>query len=53
VDRYRLHWGNVVPGPAVIEEFESTTVVHPAYQALVNHYGNLLLMQDPASRTNT
>jgi len=43
VDRYRLRWGDVVPGPAVIEEPDSTTVVHPGYQALVDHYGNLLL----------
>jgi N-methylhydantoinase A/oxoprolinase/acetone carboxylase beta subunit len=33
VDRYRLCWGDVVPGPAVIEELDSTTVVHPGYEA--------------------
>ncbi len=43
VDRYRLRWGDVVPGPAVIEEVDSTTVVHPGYEALVDQYGNLLL----------
>src|SRR5919201_631797 len=43
VDRYRLRWGDVVPGPAVIEEVDSTTVVHPGYEALVNDDGNLLL----------
>jgi N-methylhydantoinase A len=43
VDRYRLCWGDVVPGPAVIEEVDSTTVVHPGYEALVDQYGNLLL----------
>jgi N-methylhydantoinase A len=43
VDRYRLRWGDVVPGPAVIEEVDSTTVVHPGYEALVDDYGNLLL----------
>jgi N-methylhydantoinase A/oxoprolinase/acetone carboxylase beta subunit len=31
-----------VPGPAVIEEIDSTTVVHPGYEALVDD-GNLLL----------
>jgi N-methylhydantoinase A len=43
VDRYRLRWGDVVPGPAVIEEVDSTTVVHLGYEALVDEYGNLLL----------
>jgi N-methylhydantoinase A len=43
VDRYHLHWDDVVPGPAVIEEFDSTTVVHPGYEALVDQHGNLLL----------
>jgi N-methylhydantoinase A len=43
VDRYHLRWDDVVPGPAVIEEFDSTTVVHPGYEALVDQHGNLLL----------
>jgi N-methylhydantoinase A len=43
VDRYRLGWGDVVPGPAVIEELDSTTVVHPDYEARVDRYGNLLM----------
>ena len=43
VDRARLRWGNVVPGPAVIEELDATTLVHPGYQATVDQYGNLLL----------
>jgi N-methylhydantoinase A len=43
VDRYRLCWGDVVPGPAVIEELDSTTVIHPHYAAQVDQYGNLLL----------
>jgi N-methylhydantoinase A len=43
VDRYRLCWGDVVPGPAVIEELDSTTVIHPDYAAQVDQYGNLLL----------
>jgi N-methylhydantoinase A len=43
VDRYRLCWGDVVPGPAVVEELDSTTVIHPGYVAHVDQYGNLLL----------
>jgi hypothetical protein len=33
------------PAHEVIEEFDSTTVVHPDYDAQVNQYGNLLLRQ--------
>jgi N-methylhydantoinase A len=43
LDRARLHWGNIVSGPAVIEELDATTLVHPGYQAAVDQYGNLLL----------
>jgi N-methylhydantoinase A len=43
LDRARLRWQNVVPGPAVIEELDATTLVHPGYQAAVDHYGNLLV----------
>lgn len=43
VDRTRLCWGNVVPGPAVIEELDATTLVHPGFQATADQYGNLLL----------
>jgi N-methylhydantoinase A len=42
-ERYGLSAGAVLRGPAVIEEFDTTTVVHPGYQALVDRYGNLLL----------
>jgi N-methylhydantoinase A len=42
-DRSRLPAGGLVVGPAVIEEFDSTTVVHPGYHALVDRFGNLLL----------
>jgi N-methylhydantoinase A/oxoprolinase/acetone carboxylase beta subunit len=33
----------MVSGPAVIEELDATTLVHPGYQAAVDQYGNLLL----------
>ena len=44
-DRYRLPAGGVILGPAIIEEFDSTTVIHPGYQALVDSFGNLLVKQ--------
>jgi N-methylhydantoinase A len=42
-DRYLLAAGSVVPGPAIIEEFDSTTVVHPGYAAQVDSFGNLIV----------
>jgi N-methylhydantoinase A len=42
-DRYRLLAGNRVVGPAIIEEKDATTVVHPGYQAEVDPCGNLLI----------
>lgn len=42
-DRYQLTQGSIVDGPAIIEEFDSTTVLHPGYQAHVDRYGNMLL----------
>ena len=44
-DRYRLGAGVSIEGPAVIEEVDSTTVVHPGYQAIVDRWGNLLISQ--------
>jgi N-methylhydantoinase A len=42
-DRYQLNAGAVVIGPAIVEEFDTTTVVHPGYHATVDAFGNLLL----------
>jgi N-methylhydantoinase A len=41
--RYALNAGSRVRGPAVVEEIDSTTVVHPGYQADVDRFGNLIL----------
>ena len=41
--RAGLQEGDCVAGPAIIEEFGSTTVVFPGQQASVDSYGNLLL----------
>ena len=35
-------------GPAIVEEFDSTTVVHPGYVAVVDEAGNLLIERGPA-----
>jgi N-methylhydantoinase A len=42
-DRYALGAGAILDGPAIVEEFDSTTVVHPGWQATVDDHGNLIL----------
>ncbi len=42
-DRGRLEPGNRVPGPAVITEFDSTTVVLAGYTAEVDRFSNILI----------
>ena len=42
-DRAKLVPGNVVPGPAVVTEFDSTTVILPGYAAKVDKFFNLLI----------
>jgi N-methylhydantoinase A len=41
--RERLLAGNVIPGPAVIEEVTATTVVEPGQTCHVDVYGNLII----------
>jgi N-methylhydantoinase A len=49
-----VHWrphlgaGDVVRGPAVIEEFGSTVPVHPGFLVTVDRFGNLLLTREDA-----
>ena len=45
--REKLHQGLTVPGPAVISEMDSTTLILPGYQAGVDALGNLVI--NPAS----
>ena len=42
-DRAKLRAGDVVPGPAVITEMDSTTLVHTGHAATVDAFGNLLI----------
>jgi N-methylhydantoinase A len=42
-DRYALAAGAAFPGPAVVEEFDSTTVVHPGFRLTVEDTGNLVI----------
>lgn len=42
-DRYQLRAGDMLAGLALIEEMDSTTMVLPGYQAIVDQHGNLVL----------
>ena len=42
-DRYKLGPESIIQGPAVVEEMDSTTVIHPGYLATVDKFGNMFL----------
>ena len=42
-DRNKLHEGLSIPGPAIVSEMDSTTVVLPGFDAQVDAVGNLLI----------
>jgi N-methylhydantoinase A len=42
-DRSLLHAGATIPGPAVIEQLDSTTVIGPGWIGTVNPYATLML----------
>jgi N-methylhydantoinase A len=45
-DRDRLDVGASFAGPAIVEQFDATTVVPPGWHASVDRYGNLILARD-------
>ena len=46
--RERLGPGHRMAGPAVIEQEDSTTLVHPGFTASVDPYLNLILRREDA-----
>ena len=44
-DRYKLLAGHRVDGPAIVEELDATTVIHPGCFAEVDLYGNLIIQE--------
>ncbi|MCW2583299.1 MAG: hyuA [Klenkia sp.] len=46
--RTELQPGDVVVGPAIVEEFGSTVPVHPGFRATVDSFANLLLTKEAA-----
>ena len=45
-DRYALAENNVLVGPAIVEEMDSSTLIHPGYSATVLEHGVLVLTYD-------
>ncbi len=50
-DRNKLHEALVVPGPAIINEMDSTTVILPGYQATVDKLDNLVINSQDQGET--
>ena len=46
-DRARLPLGSRVPGPAIMEQADTTTVIPPGYTAAVDPSGNLRIRRTP------
>jgi len=42
-DRSKLMEGMKIPGPAIVSEMDSTTVILPDHNALVDKVGNLII----------
>lgn len=45
-ERSQLHWENVIKGPAIIEQMDSTTLILPGWTGTINRYGSILLKSD-------
>ena len=43
LDRGKLLRGNVIEGPAIVEEHDASTLVHPGWTAQVDEHANLVL----------
>ena len=46
LDRRKLLAGNVIDGPAILEQSDTTTILPPGWHATVDAWGNLLLAED-------
>ena len=45
-ERDRLDIGAEIRGPAIVEQFDATTIVPPGWRGSVDAYGNLILQKD-------
>ena len=48
-DRYALFPGDVIEGPAIIEEVDSTTLIHAGYHGVVERYGSIVITRRQAT----
>ena len=44
-DRMGLKHGHVIPGPCIITEMDSNTVIHPGFEAKIDDVGNILIQR--------
>jgi N-methylhydantoinase A len=42
-DRAKLRAGDRIKGPAIVIEMDSTTLIHPGFDAKVDPFGNILI----------
>ena len=49
--RQTLRAGHMLNGPAIVEQLDTTTVVYPGYEVVVDAYGNLLMTRHPGEGT--
>lgn len=47
-DRSKLRAGNEIEGPAIIEQYDSTTVLNPGWHGRLDPWGTLVLTKDQA-----
>ena len=45
-DREKLHNGNVIQGPAIIEQMDSTTILLSGQKATVDAFGNMMITRE-------
>ena len=45
-ERYKLLAGEELAGPAIVEEFDSTVVIHPGYRASVDRFASLHIVRE-------
>jgi N-methylhydantoinase A len=48
-DRAKLHAGNRIPGPAIVTQKDSTTVIHPGHVGAVDAHLNILISPEAAA----
>jgi N-methylhydantoinase A len=44
--RAKLRSGNVIAGPAIVEQYDSTTVINPEWHGRLDEWGSLVLTKD-------